>query len=136
MIFFLMRVLIDELVDFQKVECLENTARSTEWACRNFDSWRMVRNDKHSEKCPDYILESADRAVLCEWLCKYISETRKADGTEYTPHSLYLLLSGIQRKIRCNHPIEEISIFNDPAFKPLKNVCNSVFKRQKGYWSR
>jgi len=28
----------DELADFQKGESLENTARSTEWTCRNFKS--------------------------------------------------------------------------------------------------
>ena len=89
----------------------------------------MARNRKCSDKCPATILESTDRSVLCEWLCKFISGMQKSDGTEYTPRSLYLLLTGIQRKLRSNYPTEEISLFHDPLFKPLKNVCDSVFRR-------
>jgi len=34
----------------------------------------------------------------CNWLCKYIFETRKVDRTEYIPLSLYLLLAGLKKK--------------------------------------
>ena len=81
------------------------------------------------DQCPSDILSSKDRGKLCQWLCKFVSETRKADGDEYTPRSLYLLLSAIQRKIRANLPEKEINIFKEPVFKPLKNVCDAVFKR-------
>ena len=120
----------DDLAAFQKGECPANTAKSTEWAVRNFESWRKARNERYpAENCPADILECADRGKLCEWLCKFLSETRKSDGAEYTPRSLYLLLSGIQRKIRAYHPEEDINIFQEPIFKPLKNVCDAIFKR-------
>ena len=123
-------VTTDDLTAFQKGECPANTAKSTDWVFRNFELWRTARNERYStEQCPANILQFTDRGKLCEWLCKFISETRKSDGAEYTPRSLYLLLSEIQRKIRSYHPEEEINIFQEPIFKPLKNVCNSVFKR-------
>ena len=106
------------------------SVKSTEWANKNFQSWQIARNKRYpTEQCPANILNFTDRGKLCEWLCKFISETRKSDGSEYTPRSLYLLLSGIQRKIKSYHPEEEINIFQEPIFKPLKNVCDSVFKR-------
>jgi len=71
--------------------------------------------------------------MLCEWRCKFISEACKSDGTEYTPHSLYLLLTGIQRKIRSNHPTEAISFFHDAVFKPLR-MC--VILCLNGYTKR
>ena len=56
-------------------------------------------------------------------------ETRRSDGQEYTPHSIYLLLNRLQRCIRKLYPTEAFDLFRDPAFKPLQNVCDSVFKR-------
>ena len=59
-----------------------------------------------------------------------MSETRKSDGTEYTPRSLYLLLAGLQRHLRKLYPDKEVNLFSeDPAFKPLRNTCDSIFKR-------
>ena len=76
-------------------ECPANTAKNTDWAYKNFESWRTARNQRFPEaRCPDDTFSSKE--IACEWLCKYNTETRKADGSEYSPHSLYLLLSGIQ----------------------------------------
>ena len=58
-----------------------------------------------------------------------MSETRKSDGAEYTPKSLYLLLAGLQRRLRKLYPDKEINLFSDQASIPLKNTCDSVFKR-------
>ena len=56
-------------------------------------------------------------------------EIRKGDGKEYTPRSIYLLLAGIQRHIRKVNSTTDINIFQDNAFKPLKNICDAVFKQ-------
>ena len=37
-------------------------------------------------------------------------------------------LAGLQQHIRKLNPSEEMSILHDVVFKPLKNVCDSVFK--------
>jgi len=69
---------------------------------------------------------------ICDWLCKFNSETRKADGKEYTPCSLYLLLAALQRYVRKMNPhdeqSQEINFLRDPVFRPLKNVCDAAFK--------
>lgn len=58
-----------------------------------------------------------------------MSETHKANGEEYTPRSLYLILAGLQRHLHQVRPSEDLNIFQDASFKPLKNVCDSLFKR-------
>ena len=59
-------------------------------------------------------------------ICKYVTETRKADGSEYTPRSLYLLLAGIQRYVCKLCPKTQFNLFSDHEFKPLKD---SLFRK-------
>jgi len=120
---------LEDITKFKEGENPVNTEKNTEWAVQNFEAWRSARNKKFEEKCLSTILSSTDMKELCDWLCKCIAETRKSDGTEYTPRSLYLLLAGLQRHIRKLNPSKELSILHDVEFKPLKNVCDSVFKR-------
>ena len=65
-------------------------------------------------------------------------ETRRSDGQEYMPHSLYLLLYGLQQYVRKLHSTEDLDFFHDPTFKPLKtfvmqclNVCMQKVLVQK-----
>ena len=81
---------------------------------------------------------------LCEWLSKFVSETHKSDGTEYTPCSLYLLLSGIQKRIRA------LTYFKRPcsnqwrmsAISSLKIACQGNWKLEQKqkllllYWTQ
>ena len=60
---------------------------------------------------------------------QYITETRKADGSEYTPHSLYLFLLGIQWYIHKVYPRMQFNLLSDHELKPLKSLCDSVFKK-------
>ena len=109
-------------------ECLANTAKNTDRAYKNFESWHTARNQRFPEAwCPDDVLSSKE--VACEYLCKYTTETRKADGSEYTPCSLYLLLSGIQRYVCKVYPKMQVNLFVDHEFTALKNLCDSIFKK-------
>ena len=119
----------DDLSKFMEGDTPANTEKSTTWAIRNFEEWRNARNVKYpNDMCPENIFVQ-NKSKICEWLCKFISETRKSDGEEYTPRSLYLLLTGIQRHVRKLRPLDAINIFEDVQFKTLKNVCDSIFKR-------
>ena len=120
----------DSLLQYKEGEIPANTAKNTEWAYRNFESWRIAKNAKcvrEVEKCPDDILLVRDKTVMCDWLCKFVLETRRTNGEEYTPCSLYLLLSGLQRHMQKYQ--NNVNIFQDIKFKPLKNCCDSLFKQ-------
>ena len=95
-----------------------------------FRGMEKSKNGKYStEQCPPNVFAFQDFDELCDWLCKFGAETRKADGCQYTPWSLKMLLSAIQRHLWKINPKIQINIFQDPVFRPLKNVCDSVFKR-------
>ena len=89
-------VTIEELDAFKEGDCPNNTVKNTEWAVRTFESWRTARNKSHPlDLCPQDLFKTKDHQEICDWLCKLVVETRKGDGTEYTPRSLYLLLSAL-----------------------------------------
>ena len=95
--------------------------------------WRIACNAKFvNDQCPERWYE--DKENLCGWLCRFVTETRKADGGEYTPRNLHLLLAGLQQRIRESNSTESLNIFTDARFKEIRNVCDSIFKRlhQKG----
>ena len=61
----------DDFESFKKGECLTNTAKSTEWAMRNFEMWCIAHNAKFvNDQCP-----YADKENLCGWLCRFVAET-------------------------------------------------------------
>ena len=46
-------IITEDLAAFQKGECPANTAKSTEWAFRNFELWRIARSEAYpTEQCP------------------------------------------------------------------------------------
>ena len=78
---YLFDVTFYDLSKIKEGECPANTEKNTEWAIRNFESWRSARNKRYpEEQCPPNVLFETDSNELCDWLCKYISETRKVDG--------------------------------------------------------
>ena len=40
-----------------------------------------------------------------------------------------MILCGLQRHLKQVQPAKDISLFRDPVFRPLKNVCDAVFKK-------
>ena len=127
---FTFEVMSDELNKLKEGDCPANTLKNNMWALKTFKEWRVTRNTRYpADPCPEEILVTDNKQILCEWLCNFISEARKANGEEYTPCSLYLILAGLQRHIRQVKVSEEINIFQDVAFKSLRNVCDSIFKR-------
>ena len=101
----------DKLQKLKEGYCPKNTAKNNEWALGNFHTWRMTRNEQHGpdDQCPQDAFE--DNSKACNWLCKFVCETQRADGKEYTPHCFYLLLNGLQRCIRKSNPTEEVKFF-------------------------
>ena len=90
----------DEEEDLGKKFVPKNTAASTKWVLANFNRWRQSRNKRFSgnpeKQVPGNFLEGTDDpATLCKWLTLYIAETRKQDGSKYSPKTLYSLLTGL-----------------------------------------
>ena len=100
-------------------ECLANMAKNTDQALKNrvlpgvsnFLKYNIQNDDAFNSK------EGA-----FEWLCKKLQkQDRKADDSEYTPHSLYLLFSGIQWYVCKVYSKVQFNLFADHEFKLIKN---------------
>ena len=116
------------LADYQQGYVPKNTEVNTQWALRNYDEWRKDYNSRHPENpCPEDLLLSGSTSDVSFWLQKYVLGTRKKDGQQYPPKTLYLLLCGLNRYIKQN--LRPINIF-DRDFKVLFNTCDSYFRVQ------
>ena len=116
-------VTIEELDAFKEGDCPTNTAKNTEWVVRTFEVWRTARNKKHLlDLCPSELFSTKGHQEICDWLCKFVVETHKGDEMEYTPRSLCLLLSMLQRHARKARPLENINFI-----APLRMFVIQVF---------
>ena len=111
---FTFKMMPDELSKLKEGDCSANILKNNVWALKTFEEWRVTRNTRYpADPCPEEILITDNKQILCEWLCKFISEVHKANSQEYTPHNLYLILAGLQniRHICQVKLSEEINIF-------------------------
>ena len=64
------------------------------------------------------ILFTDNASELSQWLSAFVKETRKVDGSEYTPKTFYMLIAGLQREIRLHkHSDEAFNLFSDAWFE-------------------
>ena len=116
----------------------KNMAINNKWTLKNFEDWFNARRESLSVEEKRQALEvllTDDSSELCDTLILYVKQTRKADGSEYTPKTLYLLLAGLQRQICLNKGrASAINVFTDPQLERFQNVCDHEFHRlhQKG----
>ena len=91
----------------------KNTVISTKWAISKFTAWQRSKNqafrDEPDKQVPSNLLKLNHCKVLSKWLSLLIAETRKQDGSNYPPKSLYLLLMGILRHMRSKNPDQKLS---------------------------
>ena len=108
----------------------KNTASSTKWAVSNFQEWQKCRNERSSaDEVPEDILECTQPDVLCKWLSLYVAETRKKDGSQYPPKSIYILLTGILRRMRQLNPqCPNFLDVTNQAFASFHASLDNVFR--------
>ena len=77
----------------------ENTKKSTTWATCLFEEWVLERNVSAEEQCPVDLVQKPDPKLLHFWLCRFVTEVWKNDGSPYPPRSVHLILAGLQRTV-------------------------------------
>ena len=111
---------------------------NNKWAIENFSEWVQARQKKTSVKTSKSykeILFTDNASELSQWLSAFVKETRKRDGGEYTPKTLYLLMDGLQQEIHLHKLAAKAFNLNSyPQIKGFQNVCDHEFQRlhQKG----
>ena len=104
-----------------------NTESSTQWAVRNFTSWALNRSTVlPGELVPAELLQSHDGELVCKWLCRFILETKKTDGSSYPPATIRSLVSGLNRVLQGNKAPFSVLDKSDPRFRDLIKTLDSL----------
>ena len=103
-----------------------NTEASTEWARKNFNAWAKSRERSGGEGVPAGLLRSHDGNLVCKWLCCFVMETRKSDGSVYPPASLRSLVSGLNRILQGNKAPFSVLDKADPCFRVLIKTLDTL----------
>ena len=104
-----------------------NTQANSNWAVKNFKEWASNRSAMApSDPVPPDLLKSHDPELLCKWLCRFVMETRRTDGTQYPPATLRSLLSGVNRILQENKAPFSILDKDDRRFKDLLKTLDTL----------
>ena len=83
-----------------------------------------------SERVPPNLLQSTDKAILNDWLSRYVIETRNRSGAHYPPSTLYQLLGGVLGHMWTeNTSYPNFSDKQDPALKQFHETLDSHFQK-------
>ena len=105
----------------------ESTDASTQWALRNFNEWTSNRCSlSPDDLVPEDLLASHNADLVCKWLCRFLLETRKTDGSLYPPSSLRSLICGLNRVLQNNEAPFSVVDKGDPQFRPLLKTLDSL----------
>ena len=78
--------------------------------------------------CDDFVNMKVDDMVF--WLPKFVVEFRKEDGTMYPFNSIYGIICGLQRCLKCSDQAD-INIFSDSMFAKFRQVLDTQMKQLK-----
>ena len=87
------------MVAMSRKQFSDETTKKINWAKGMFNDWRMFRNNSpilENVKCDLSNLGSFTKEELCVDLCKFITEVKKLDGSDFPPRTLYDIIICIQ----------------------------------------
>uniref|UniRef100_UPI00398EFE2D uncharacterized protein n=1 Tax=Pristiophorus japonicus TaxID=55135 RepID=UPI00398EFE2D len=119
-----------------------NTKRATAWGVRAWDEWAKNRNNylmENSMKCDESFLyvpilsHEVAHDELNFWLCHFVEEVRRQDGSFYPPNSLRLLCCSILRYLRETCKRLDIDFFNkyNVEYTEFRTVIDRQMKQLK-----
>ena len=121
----------EALNEATKSYCPKNTLANNKWAVKNFSEWIEARQKKTDVQKNSYeeILFTHKASELSYWLSAFVKETRKTDGSEYTPKTLYMLIAGLQREIRLHKQSgQAFNLFQIHNLKAFKMFVTTSFE--------
>lgn len=87
----------DEITNLIDGNMNVNTKKNTKWAVGVFNEWRSFRA-RNGDVISDLHMMNAE--TMNYWLERFVMETRKKNGDEYPPKSLYYIVCGLLRHCR------------------------------------
>ena len=124
------------VVDRSRAGVPKNTQHHNKWAVNTWTKWSIARSNRRvvdteeNVVCDKFtkMLISLDHMPddqLNYWIGKFILETRKADGSQYPPKTVFALVMGIQSHLRLNCG-REVNFLS--SFLHIRQVLDSKMK--------
>ena len=107
----------------------KTTQKDTLWCISLLRDWIGERNKRCQEQVPtDFCAQSI--GTTQHWMCRFILEVRKKDGSCYLPDTLHHIVCGILRYLRQNRQAD-IDFFKDGGFASFRQTLDAEMKRLK-----
>ena len=116
---------MQKLKNLRKGVCQRILPAALVWAVRVFNQWIEQQNKRMDTNYPlDLMEKEYDPSVISECLQRFVSEARRADGTNYPPKTIYQMLCGLLCYSRENQsdPANFLDR-KDSRFKKLHATC-------------
>ncbi len=120
----------DELEKLGQKTFATSTERKIMWAVNLFQDWRFLRirepgSDRRLRWC-DLKDSRIQPSNLCYCLCKFLSEVRRLDGTEFPAKTLYSIVVMIQ--MHFDKMGKQWKLIDGPEFLQVKNTLDNLMK--------
>nr|XP_006816234.1 PREDICTED: uncharacterized protein LOC102801824 [Saccoglossus kowalevskii] len=93
----------EQIAAIQNSRVPKNMRRCTNCGVSVLDEWGRARNERNEMNVFTFVPRLCSELGVRElsfWLCRFVVEARRQDGTEYPSNSLRVLCSAIQRYLR------------------------------------
>ena len=125
-----------DIKSIQKAGIPSKTIQQTEWCLSVWKDWTKYRRDVHKDpEEANYELKEAfcdmDIDSMNFWLCRFVVEARKKNGSKYPPNSVYQLCYGLNRALIAADS-GDVKMFDDSHFTAFKGTLDSKMKELKG----
>ena len=125
-----------DIAELRKAGVPVKTRAQTNWCISVWKEWAQdrLKGAKDPGELP-FKLDTDFTKMLPEdmnfWLCRFIVEARKRDGTEYLPNTLYQICCGLGRALKVAERAD-VKIFDDTKFSAFISTLDSRMKELKG----
>ena len=106
----------------------EKTQKDTKYCVSVYEEWRKNREKHYNTTIGP--LHTMTATNMTHYLSRFVLEARKKNGTEYPANTLYHIIVGIMRHLRCNNV--HVDFFRDNEFVELRSTLDSEMKRIQG----
>ena len=109
------------------------TMKKVQWVRNMYNDWRAYRNaSDHLEsiECDIEDVAHIPQESLCKAVCKFLTEVKKIDGSDFPVHILYDIVICLQFHLECNGIMWKL--ISDGVFAELKFTLDNVMKSRHG----
>ena len=119
----------DVMVNLSRKSFSEETMKKVVWVRNMYNDWRKFRNESivlQSVQCDLENVGSFSKEELLGALCKFITEVKKVDGSDFPPRTLYDIIICVQFWLESNGI--NWRLVSDGDFQDLKFTLDNPMK--------